>query len=507
MNCYQCTFSEAIEKLEQKEISYLHIVYGAFACKDKALVEQAGRAIIGLLESYTMEQMIRLSEKFRQYTSMEWQTDWGEISLHSLRENFSSSQDYVYALILGSFHPNGYFRESCIRELAEYPDTLPYLVLRMNDWVKPVRESAFYFTMIKMKDCSLHEILQSAPAIEKLHRSQRCSRDYIRTAQERMMERIRSECNTVLLDQISGCEFAVRKNIYRLLFTDSILDLAKADELLKSEKHSFCQSLIITGILRFYPCTEERIQTYLHHKSSCVRRKALEYQYQITGGIWPGLESMLLDSNMGIRELAAYYLRRHSELDIAGYYLTHLSDEKPETAILGLGETGGKETASFLMPFLNHSLPKVVQSTLLSLGRLLGEEGSQIFRKYLLDDRPSVKKAAYRVICANHIQYGAEWIYETYLAAEDMLLRRYLLKLLFREPSWKRLPYLLLLSGTVEDEHLEACILGRMRMRSLYVKLSRAEEQRILAILSEKEKQLPERLAADIRFDLKFIVK
>ena len=58
-----------------------------------------------------MRQVIQLSEKFRQYTSLEWEIDWRSLDIREKRDWFQSKEDYYWVLALGSFHPNGYYLE------------------------------------------------------------------------------------------------------------------------------------------------------------------------------------------------------------------------------------------------------------------------------------------------------------------------------------------------------------------------------------------------------------
>lgn len=152
---YMQTVMEAVARVEAGDRRYLYTAYWAFVMNDEALVRRAGGAIRGLLETYTIQQMVRLSERFRQYTSLEWYFDWDKVDLKGVRGQFESDRDYVFTLILGSFHPNGYYRERCTRELAEYQDTLPYMVLRVNDWVEVIRQSAFELVKDRLSVCSV----------------------------------------------------------------------------------------------------------------------------------------------------------------------------------------------------------------------------------------------------------------------------------------------------------------------------------------------------------------
>ncbi|WP_321021584.1 hypothetical protein [Enterocloster bolteae] len=136
---YHARMSRAISGLEAMDISGLSQVYCAVATEDRELIRSGGRAIGMVMEGMTMRQVIRLSEHFRQYTSMEWDIDWKKVDIRQKKDWFRSDRDYFWILALGSFHPNGYYRQACLEEMAGYPGALPFLVLRLNDWVGEVR--------------------------------------------------------------------------------------------------------------------------------------------------------------------------------------------------------------------------------------------------------------------------------------------------------------------------------------------------------------------------------
>lgn len=137
------------------------------------------------------------------------------------------------------------------------------------------------------------------------------------------------------------------------------------------------------------------IDCYLLHRSSCIRRKALEYKYHVLKCAWPGVENLLLDVNYGMRDLAAYIVRKHSQLDVLAFYEKHLKDPDPVTAVLGIGEQGRElddrhGLTDLVFPFLEHESEKVVRSALETAGMLMGAEGEGIYWKYLLDTRPCI---------------------------------------------------------------------------------------------------------------------
>lgn len=495
----------AITRLEEGDKTCLHLVYYVFAYGDSELARRGGRAIGNLLKTYSMQQMIRLSEIFRQYTSLEWYIDWDRINLQNIKSEFEKESDYLYALILGSFHPNGYFRERCLFLMAEYDGTLPFLVLRMNDWVANIRDRAYRLVLEKIDTCCLSELFLSSQALVKVERSgRRCGKD-LGALEKKIREKIKKDIGTFPLWRISRYEFNVRKSIYMLLFSEKILDISQADRLLNLEKHSFCQSVIISGILRDYDCATEKIDSYLTHKNSSVRRKALEYKYKLLKMDWPGLESLLLDKSRGIRDLTAFILEKYRVMDIPGFYISHLGDENPVVPILGLGETGDKSQAGELYRFLCHPSGKVVSSAILSIGRLSKMDGEELYWKYLFDERIPVSKACCQTIINAGIHCGAERLYTEYTSWGITHVRRYLIRLLLHENTWERLPYLIYLYREKGEDRMGDKLLESMGKRNVYAKVPEGLARQIIQALEESGDLLPEQLRKDILFDLKFV--
>lgn len=246
---------------------------------------------------------------------------------------------------------------------------------------------------------------------------------------------------------------------------------------------------------------------FLKNKNGIVRRRTLEYKYGIEQDYWKGLELMLLDTNKGVRELVSYILKCHANISIIDFYISHLQDEDPVNAIVGLGEHGGKEEGKLLLPFLHSKVNKIVCVTLKALAKTLEFDGYDIYAQYLVHKEIPISKSAYLAICHCNIHYGAETLYSYCLEYDYHHVKRYALLLMLRENSWNRLPFLLELYGQpgFEDE-LQELILAGIATRNMYGKISKKQEIAILEIL-EKKAHLPQKLAKEIRFDIKFVVE
>lgn len=501
---WQNIVEEKMEKLEAGDIRALLTVYCAFGTGNKRLMRRAGHVIRQQLKDRTVGQMIWLYERFRTFTSLEWSMDWGTLSLQSILDALDR-EDQIYVLILGSFHPNGYFREQCMEALAKERGVLPYLMLRANDWVEPVRKKAFFLLDSYTGQCSVAEILSAMPVFEKLRCSGRRSEEQLKSLKNRIIACLEQTLNNEGRQAVWSEDFSIRKSLYRMAMEEGILSMEQMEEWLQKEKDSCGMAILIRGILAHPDCTLGRAEDYLTHSNAQIRRCALEYKYEHLKDSWPGLAAMLLDPGRGVREYASYILEKHTSLDIRGYYLKHLEDERPEYAILGLSEYSCRGNVTALLPGLNNPVRKVQKCTLLALGRQEDFEDEALLWKYLLDEQADISKAAYISIIKRDFYPGAERIYHAYCRTEKIHKKKYLLRLLLRENSWNRLPWLLRIYSVDLPEQEKRMVRGGINCRFMYAKISETQKQEIYQALREKRDALPEGVEKEILYDMKFI--
>ncbi|MDE6926502.1 MAG: hypothetical protein K2P59_14820 [Acetatifactor sp.] len=493
-----------IDKLDEGDITELKAVYSAFATDDADLVRRAGKAVAGQLGGLQRPALLRLCEQFRDFTSLEWFIDWAKVSLDNVKKELSE-EEYRYLLILGSFHPNGYFREKCIYEMAEYDGMLFWLFFRVNDWVRDIRTAACGVLNDYLCRVSAEELFDSMPAFERLQDCHRRSEDQMEKLWEQIETRLSLAWKDIDIRKIPLMEPAARSALYKALLRSKVSTLQEIDVILQQEKLSCLQRILIGGIFARPDCTVERAERYLTDSSAVNRRRAVEYKYEHLKTCWPGLERMLLDSSRGVREYAVYILEQHSSLDIREYYLDHLGEDKPEYAIMGLAEFGRSGNLPELMKCLERPERRVLKCTILALGYQEDFTEEELLWQYLPDDRNEISKAAYLSILRRDFYPGAERIYEAYIKSEAEHQKRYLLKLLLRESSWKRLPYLVRLYGREMPEEESRKVLSGIRNRFMYGKISQPLREDILLALEENGGALPEGMEKAILYDMKYV--
>jgi hypothetical protein len=100
--------------------------------------------------------LVSLDEACRRYGAPGWPTNhWRWLDVHGLESCLPTNPESRFALLaLASFHGTGYVRERAIDLLdAETSGAeLPFLLVRLNDWVDPVQRRAFRAVRARIRD-------------------------------------------------------------------------------------------------------------------------------------------------------------------------------------------------------------------------------------------------------------------------------------------------------------------------------------------------------------------
>ncbi len=472
---------------------------------------EAAKKLAEVLRAITVKQLIRLSENIEWNLPYSFEVsfyiDWTNIDISRKHFKHLSIEEYAAVLKLGTFHYNGYFREKCLKAVAEYEGSLPFLMLRLNDWVEIIREKAFFLVQDRLKQCPPEEIILSLPCLGKVQNSQRRKTEYIMFLEKQIEQFLEKTIRQINIEKINQYEIFVRNSIYRYISKTAVLELDKIEKLVDSSKDSYGKRVLIQGILKNYECDENKLREYLHNKSVIVRRCALEKFYGKLQNAWQGIEELLLDKSKKIRENASYIIEKHTDFNILEFYLQKLETEPEVIPILGVGEHGTIKESEILLPFLESGDARMTKAALVSCGYLIGAENEELYWKYLSDRRPGVARQAYLIVDKLDIHYGAARLYEEYQKNREFDERKYLLNLLLKEPSWSRLPFLLLLfDSETENPVMEYRIYEKISDRNMYAKVSRQQAKEIRHAFEIMGNKIPEGLKKKIEWDLTHVI-
>lgn len=508
-------YTEAAAHIEQLLAgceNRLAVLYPMLWLKDKALVNIVAEAIHRYMRRLQAADIIRLDRQFRQYTSMEWSIDWQRLSPEDIQGNIYHTDVCQSALRLGTLHPNGYFREKCMKALENDESSYAYIALRLNDWVKQVRETAYGILARKLDGIGTDTAIGMLPIVSRTKNGQRYQYRQFQEIEEKLAEKILRHLDEVSLDKVRDYPPATKRFLYHILITPKVLSKQDAEWLLEREKNGNEKALMIRLILECYECGEEQIESYLKNKSPIVRKKALEVKYGRIGNAWEGLEEHLLDTARGIRSDVCYILRKHTAFDILSFYKEKLHTRDEAVAILGVGENGSAKDAECLAKYLYSDRVRLIKNAIRAISGLevvkIGAINlADVYWDYLFGMDALIAKDAFHAVCRNDIRYGAGKLYQAYTSCLDDRIRKYLLRLLVREPSWERLPYLLLLyePGCTIADKPQMLIHRTLGTRSVYARITKAQADFILRVLKEREAIIPDGMKKEIIFDLEHI--
>jgi len=495
----------AMSRLAQGEEYCLSWVYTFLPSQDKKIVRDAAIAVAQYVRPLETAAFFRLNDSFRQTTSMEWSIDWKKVDLSRLELSIGDEEVFLWIARLGTFHPNGYFREGCVRRLSSDPESYMFLLLRLNDWVLEVRQAAKEACM-DLSDKDFDGLAASLSALEKVRKSDRRDFYVIRKLDDAISARMRELEPDINWQKIRKYDTQTRWALYRLLLQNQKLSQEEVYSLLSREKDSKCLLQIMREFIEHYELSEEELDSFLEHKSLIVQRHALEQKYKLLGKPWEGIEKKLLSRSSHIRESVRFILRKHTDFDVRAFYIENLKSDKCGNSILGLGETGEKEDAELLKPYLESPEARIVKNTIHAMSMLLKDESDKVLVRFLSDPRTPVMLQAAREIAANGIRVGTDRIFALLEKEEEPLRRRKLVFILGREDYWARLPYLLMLYNDL-DEYIPMIVRRKIAWKNYYAHVSRDHAEWIEKILEDEKYQIPEKVKERVRFNLKYVVK
>lgn len=502
----------ALPEFSSDKLFGIGALYNIFGLENNEHYQwEAAKKLTDMFGSITIKQVIWLSE------NVDWNDpygfgirlgiDWKNADISRKHFKHLSMEEYITVLKLGTFHYNGYFREKCMEAAAEYDGSLPFLMLRLNDWVEVIREKAFLLVQNRLKQCPPEEIILSLPCFGKVQNSQRRKSEYITYLEKEIEYFLEKTIRQINIDKINQYEIFVRNSIYRYISRIAVLEIEKMEQLVDSSKDSYGKRVLIQGILKNYECSDNKLKEYLHNKSVIVRRRALEKLYGRLGDAWQGIEELLLDKSKKIREDVSYIIEKHTDFPILNFYVQKLETGPAVIPILGVGEHGTIKESKLLLPFLESTDARITKAALISCGYLIGAKNEGLYWKYLSDRRPGIAKQAYLIVDKLDIHYGAAMLYEAYQKNREFDERKYFLNLLLKEPSWSRLPFLLLLfDSETENPVMEYKIFEKISNRNMYAKVSRQQAEEIRHAFEVMRDRIPKELKKKIEWDLKYVI-
>jgi hypothetical protein len=349
----------------------------------------------GWLANQAADTIITLFKKIpskNQYANCLKYAPFGLKDLEWINRKFNRDQ-VLYLQAIASFNHSGYLREKAVINLgtSDRADAIPFLIYRLADWVKPVREKAReqlanFFTCAYLP--ALTENLSTFEALKKVERVNLAD-VYQEVVTFLLSEENRDTIITRFAQFTIKSRFALAKELLaRPNWEKEVIPL------LLSDSSFLIRNLLTTKL----DAIDEIIKKALVGKllKDRVAKVRLHTYYQIVNDdrFKEDVLSLLYDPSPSMREWVRYKLKKEG-IDVLECYRQGINEPAKQLgSILGLSEVGGKEDASLVETFLSSSAFPLKLAAFISLSRLDADRAYSYALEGLESDIPKIRKLA-----------------------------------------------------------------------------------------------------------------
>ena len=497
----------AAEELQNGRYSYAEGLFITFFGVDRELQKTIAAALLTALSAdgavYPME------DAFHRYGYYYIQdvtetADIMSVPLERRKYPHLTDDEYHAILCCGTLYRNGYFREKALKMLPVSGRYMRYILLRVNDWVSEIRDTAADILCEILRGCDLYDIVLNVPAIERLCSGSRRSDAQMSRILEITDGRLKNELTSEDLMRVTGEKSNSFRNIFyrfgckEVIFSGEQLALLIENEPLGNYK----ERLLIHKFGR-YGCTDDEYERYIGDRCPDVRYQVMLRRYEDMHDAWDGLDAMLTDRSAKVRSLAVFILNKYRGFDPGSFYLELLKNGGNVAALADIGIYGTKEDAAEVQVYLSSEVPGIAKKALHSYGRLMGDDGEDVYRRFLFTGDMSMCIEAYRCITAAKIRIPPDELWEEYEKTGDAFRKKYLLYLICNDTSLQRLRYLIpLYSSLGVKDPVRGRVSASIQHRKMYTKISEKDGRELSELIENNRERLGRHLAEALLLDV-----
>jgi HEAT repeat protein len=429
--------------------------------REFAYAKAAADAAHQLLVTKPVKDLPKLEQALRQRSpySGDFLQAWSKISPLelSLLERFGDAS--VSLLGVASFHWSGYVREGAIRRLSKVKTgtEVPFLILRLNDWVSNVRDAAYKAIRARVRPEYCRALYQNLFLLLRLEYAGRADHtELLRDVHHLLLSK---EGRADLFHALHSTDAYVRRGSFKLALRLRDADLKRVAELALDDEDTVIRNMAAQTISS--ALDEATLAAFVdrmkHDRFMPVRRAALRLMFKLNSPhLGDELHAALLDSHASMREEARYHLKKIEPVDLAEFYRQQLVDAKGPSlysAISGLGETGRAEDDRLVVPYTSHEASKIRRAALKAVAALRPNAHLDSFMKALEDEVPGVSRQALKTLAAKTSFLSVTRVWEVFQSTTHIHVKRYALLLIASFSKWERISYLVR-AGCETDEDI-----------------------------------------------------
>jgi HEAT repeat protein len=416
----------------------------------REVAESAAVAVHKLLLKTSANELIWLDWGLRRRPSYSgyYFYEWHKMSPKQLDLLESFGDASVWLLGMASFHHSGFVREAAIvrLDLITSGVELPFLILRINDWVSDVRDAAYEAIHSRLRPDYCRSFLANVVLVSRLEEAGRADHKALIEAIKKLLQG--DECRTALLDTLKSGDRFTRRASFSLALNSTESDLplvvrwglADKDTMIRLWAAQRVSSAFEGATLVHF------LELMKRDRFMPVRREALRIDAKRNSpGLLQELRSALLDAHPSMRDEARYQLRGNDAVDVAEFYRQTLlqGDERfLFSAISGLGETGSAADDSLIVPYTLHRAGRIRRAAIRALSKLNGRAFIELFIEALTDEVSYVSRQALKALANKASSVSGEQVWEIFQSTAQAHVKRNALSVIERMNKWDSIYYL-----------------------------------------------------------------
>lgn len=354
----------------------------------------------------------------------------------------------VKLLALSSLNHSGYVRQRAIEELAitKHSKAIRFLIIRLSDWVKNVREVAASSIRKYLTDEYREQFISELDNIDGLRNVGRVD---LTTAYESILSFIlEKKLNAETYNSLIVADKA------RLLYVKKYLEKNSIDsqltEILISDRSFLIRIQILKRLNELNPSEQARIILgLLNDKSSQVRLQTLYYLADNSIQYYDTILKLTSDLSASIRDLTRYLLKTH-ELNFREIYRGRIQGNDDKVgSILGLAEVGTNDDLDLLKILIKSEDKKIRLACLIGIQKLDMQQAKVFALKHFTHEPNKIRKRSLEILAHT---WDQEVMVETerFYASADPILKKMILILYSKVGGWDVLG--LLINATSEKD-------------------------------------------------------
>ena len=428
--------------------------------RNKEIAQETARVVSALGALLKPDELPWLDQVMRDRSPYRWSypSAWAELKPSQLDQIQELSKVSAFSLGLASFHFNGYIREEALRLLGGVFNgtELPFLLLRLNEWVPQVRSVAESLIRARLRGDYAYFFVNNLALITRLRSTHRGRKQAVTGEIEALLK---SEAGRqAVVTGMDSPDMQVKRECYRLALRSN-LDQHSVVEKALNEADPAIRRWAAENLANVPESTASAglLSRLRVDRLAAVRRQALQISCQLfpeAAQEW--LENALLDPHPAVRGYAQSYLEKRQGANTRQFYVDALGRSDPRSvysALSGLGEVGYSADVDLILPYLSHERSKVRRSAIRSLARLQTHGFADLFVQCLSDATASVSREAMKALGQRVHLLEGERIWHVFTHTVSTHSRRNALFLIARLGKWESITYLIGALCT-EDEQL-----------------------------------------------------